>query len=198
MFGFFENKDSRNAEAEADAGDSDKEGSTQSGENESQEEEAEEDDEELEEKKEGKNEPVNRPRISVVLLPTLPPLPENYPLHAAVVRKDAKALVEAIENLMVCEDPLTPFRHRPINALDHHGYTALTLSVLTSWTEGVQILLEHGASPSSASYEGWTSIQEAVSTSQRELLRMLVVANMKLMKQSLALRAPRVRNQLAQ
>ncbi|ETO04844.1 Ankyrin repeat domain-containing protein, partial [Reticulomyxa filosa] len=163
--------------------------------NESPEEEIE--DEEFEEEEEEEARVGYKPRISIHM-PTLPPLPENYPLHAAVIRKDSQALVSAIKALPPCTDPSVPLRSRPINALDHHGYTALTLSVLTSWMEGVKILLEYGASPSVTSLEGWTSIQEAVSTSQREILRMLVIANMKIMKEDLAARASIIREQLKQ
>ncbi|ETO24073.1 hypothetical protein RFI_13088 [Reticulomyxa filosa] len=191
MFRFFGNGGAEERDVEEEGGEEEREESIESTDEESHTEEKRKEDE-------NKNDAsTTKPRVST-RLPTLPALPDNYPLHAAVIAKDANALLEAIKKLPVCADPLIPFRNQPINALDHHGYTALTLCVLTSWKEGVQILLDHGASPGVTSSEGWSSINEAVSTSQREILKMLFVANMKLVKQTLSLRAPRVRKQLAQ
>ena len=74
------------------------------------------------------------------------PRPVNYPMHAAVLKRDGVELQKHIDNLPSF-DPLIPDKMKPLNQKDHHGYTALHLCVLTSWNEGVDILLKSGASP---------------------------------------------------
>jgi len=126
---------------------------------------------------------------------TIIPTPQNYPLHAAVLTKDAAALTQHIANLPSF-DPLLPDKTRPINQRDHHGYTALHLCVYLSWHEGIDILLRNGASTTIRSRSGWTAMQESISTSQREILKKFYLRNMEQVREGLALRAPIIRNKL--
>ena len=79
------------------------------------------------------------------------PTPDNYPMHAAVLKRDPVELQKHIDNLPSF-DPLVPDKMKPINQIDHHGYTALHLCVLTSWNEGVDIMLKNKASPTVRRY----------------------------------------------
>ena len=83
--------------------------------------------------------------------PTSTPSPAHYPLHAAVLHKDADSLQRHLASLPSV-DPLLPDKMKPINQLDHHGYTALHLCVFLAWDDGVDLLLEHGASPTVRRY----------------------------------------------
>eukprot|EP00484_Ammonia_sp_Unknown_P016543 CAMPEP_0197037438 /NCGR_PEP_ID=MMETSP1384-20130603/14653_1 /TAXON_ID=29189 /ORGANISM="Ammonia sp." /LENGTH=621 /DNA_ID=CAMNT_0042467747 /DNA_START=36 /DNA_END=1901 /DNA_ORIENTATION=+ len=123
------------------------------------------------------------------------PTAENFPLHASVLKKDAKSLIKHIESLPAV-DALLPDKMKPINQKDHHGNTALHLCVYLSWDEGIDILLKYGASPTVRSRSGWTAIQEAVSTSQRAILKKLFKRNMEEVREGLALRSPIIRKKL--
>eukprot|EP01083_Nonionella_stella_P019603 54426_1 len=127
------------------------------------------------------------------IIPTI----DHYPLHAAVLQKDASLLLQHINNQPPF-DPLLPDKTRPINLKDHHGYTALHLCVFLSWEEGMDILIEHGASVSLRSRAGWNPLQECISTSQRDLLRKLFKRNMQEVREGIALRSPIIRRKLCE
>lgn len=79
------------------------------------------------------------------------PTPAHYPLHASVLQKDGKSLLKHIQDLPAT-NPLLPDKMKPINQRDHHGYTALHLCVYLAWEQGIDILLQNGASPTVRRY----------------------------------------------
>jgi len=123
------------------------------------------------------------------------PSPEHYPLHAAVLQKDAKSLLKHL-GALPATDPLLPDKMKPINQRDHHGFTALHLCVYLAWEQGLDLLLENGASPTVRSRSGWTAVQEAISLSQRDLLRKLFRRNLEEVREGVALRSPIIRRKL--
>ncbi len=126
-----------------------------------------------------------------------PVLPSYYPVHAAVIQQDLKLLKGALKKLPNY-DPLSSHSARPINRWDHHGYSPLHLAVFLGWEEGVQALVDAGASPRSRSFEGWSCLQECVSTSQRDILEILFKANMSLLHSGMGVRSPIIRRKLAE
>jgi hypothetical protein len=123
-------------------------------------------------------------------------IPDDYPIHCAIVERDARKLERVLAE-MPKEDPTSQYPQRKINMWDHHGYTPLTLAILLKFEEGVDILLDYGAVSRVKSRDGWTSMAEAISTSQRSIVRKLVLANMRVAKEGLAYHGPVVKEHLA-
>ncbi|XP_069040216.1 ankyrin repeat domain-containing protein 13B isoform X1 [Lepisosteus oculatus] len=92
------------------------------------------------------------------------PEKSKYPLHTLVWYNRHRQL----------EKELTAEEQVNIEALDPRGRTPLHLAVTLGHVESAQVLLQHGADVSKENKNGWTVLQEAVSTRDPELVRLVL------------------------
>uniref|UniRef100_A0A6M2DGE1 Putative gpcr-chaperone n=1 Tax=Xenopsylla cheopis TaxID=163159 RepID=A0A6M2DGE1_XENCH len=88
---------------------------------------------------------------------------ETYPLHWLIWHNDYESLKNELQK-----------NEYNIEALDPRGRTPLMLAVTLGYLECSQILLANNADANSSNSEGWTVVQEAVSTGDPEMLSMVL------------------------
>ncbi|XP_069767767.1 ankyrin repeat domain-containing protein 13B [Narcine bancroftii] len=88
---------------------------------------------------------------------------ERYPLHYLVWYNKYKELEKELSNKQV-----------DIEQLDPRGRTPLHLAVTLGFLECSKVLLKHGADVGTENHNGWTGLQEAVSTGDLELVQLVL------------------------
>ncbi|VDN08970.1 unnamed protein product [Dibothriocephalus latus] len=88
---------------------------------------------------------------------------EKYPLHYFAWLNDYLAL----------EELLLQKKH-DIEALDPHGRTPLLLAIILDHLESARVLLRHGANACVKGRDCWSATQEATSTGDPELLKLVL------------------------
>ncbi|XP_074535327.1 ankyrin repeat domain-containing protein 13B isoform X2 [Halichoeres trimaculatus] len=87
----------------------------------------------------------------------------RYPIHYLVWHNKHRQLEKALANEQV-----------DLESLDPRGRTPLHLAVTLGHLECARVLLQHGADSSKDNRNGWTVLQEAVSTRDPELVRLVL------------------------
>ncbi|XP_072098953.1 ankyrin repeat domain-containing protein 13B isoform X2 [Mobula birostris] len=88
---------------------------------------------------------------------------ERYPLHYLVWYNKYKELEKELSTKQVDTEQLDP-----------RGRTPLHLAVTLGFLECTRVLLKHGADVSKENHNGWTGLQEAVSTGDLELVQLVL------------------------
>nr|VZI44645.1 unnamed protein product [Spirometra erinaceieuropaei] len=88
---------------------------------------------------------------------------EKYPLHYFAWLNDYLALEELLLQ-----------KKYDIEALDPHGRTPLLLSIVLDHLESARVLLRHGANACVKGKDYWSATQEAISTGDPELLKLVL------------------------
>ncbi|CAH8487953.1 unnamed protein product [Heterobilharzia americana] len=88
----------------------------------------------------------------------------SYPLHHHVWNNDYMALDELLHQ-----------KKHDIEKLDPHGRTPLMLCIVLDHLESARVLLRHGANACVSTSEFWTAAQEAISTGDPELVKLILV-----------------------
>ncbi|KAM4742074.1 ankyrin repeat domain-containing protein 13B isoform 1-T1 [Anableps anableps] len=88
----------------------------------------------------------------------------RYPIHYLVWHNKHRQL----------EKELATSEQRDLESLDPRGRTPLHLAVTLGHLECARVLLQHGADVSKENRNGWTVLQEAVSTRDPELVRLVL------------------------
>ncbi|XP_041029827.1 ankyrin repeat domain-containing protein 13D-like [Carcharodon carcharias] len=89
--------------------------------------------------------------------------PDSFPLHRLVWHNHYREL----------ETVLQAGQH-DINLVDPRGRTALHLAISLGHLESARVLLRHRTDVSKENGTGWTALQEAVSTSDPELVQLVL------------------------
>ncbi|XP_055513407.1 ankyrin repeat domain-containing protein 13B [Leucoraja erinacea] len=88
---------------------------------------------------------------------------ERYPLHYLVWYNKYKELEKELSTKQVDTEELDP-----------RGRTPLHLAVTLGFLECARVLLKHGGDVSKENHNGWTGLQEAVSTGDLELVQLVL------------------------
>ncbi|XP_072909500.1 ankyrin repeat domain-containing protein 13B isoform X2 [Hemitrygon akajei] len=88
---------------------------------------------------------------------------ERYPLHYLVWYNKYKELEKELSTKQVDTEQLDP-----------RGRTPLHLAVTLGFLECTRVLLKHGADVSKENHNGWTGLQEAVSTGDLEMVQLVL------------------------
>uniref|UniRef100_UPI00398F4113 ankyrin repeat domain-containing protein 13B n=1 Tax=Pristiophorus japonicus TaxID=55135 RepID=UPI00398F4113 len=88
---------------------------------------------------------------------------EKYPLHYLVWHNKYKELEKELSTKQVDTEQLDP-----------RGRTPLHLAVTLGYLECTRVLVKHGADVSKENRNGWTGLQEAVSTGDLELVQLVL------------------------
>ncbi|KAF7660897.1 hypothetical protein LDENG_00273080 [Lucifuga dentata] len=92
------------------------------------------------------------------------PEKSRYPIHYLVWHNKHRQL----------EKELTTNEQTDLESLDPRGRTPLHLAVTLGYLDCARVLLQHGADVSKENRNGWTVLQEAVSTRDPELVRLVL------------------------
>uniref|UniRef100_A0A3Q1JUK5 Ankyrin repeat domain-containing protein n=1 Tax=Anabas testudineus TaxID=64144 RepID=A0A3Q1JUK5_ANATE len=90
---------------------------------------------------------------------------EAFPLHVLVWNNQYLELDRELQKKEVSED---------VERLDPRGRTPLELAVCLGHLESTRVLLRHSADPTHCNAQGWTILQEAVSTGDPELVQLVL------------------------
>uniref|UniRef100_A0A672M8I1 Ankyrin repeat domain 13D n=1 Tax=Sinocyclocheilus grahami TaxID=75366 RepID=A0A672M8I1_SINGR len=88
---------------------------------------------------------------------------EAFPLHYLVWNNQYQELDRELQ-----------IKQHDTGRLDPRGRTALELSVCLGHLESTRVLLRHNADPTHSNTQGWTVLQEAVSTGDPELVQLVL------------------------
>ncbi|KAF7254930.1 hypothetical protein EG68_10806 [Paragonimus skrjabini miyazakii] len=88
----------------------------------------------------------------------------KFPLHYYVWHNNYSALDELLQQ-----------KKHDVETLDPHGRTPLMLAVVLDHLEAARVLLRHGANASFVSKSFWSVAQEAISTGDPQLVKLVLV-----------------------
>jgi len=104
---------------------------------------------------------------------------ENFPLHRAVVKRD----ISKIQSLLAT-------KKFNIDERDWHGNPPIHLAIHLRYLDVVQELLNFGSDPTVKNGGGWSALDEAIASKDKEIIKAIILAIQVKVKQEFKSRIP--------